>query len=153
MSNEQVALGSSAACARMNRLVVACRDDARAMGRAASAVADPEPRKRLLEQSRQRRGFVEALSLEVTALGGTPAAYGSVIAFLGASVGALRDVVAGSHEGDAYAKCARASLHTEKEYARAAGVALPARARDLVASQSRGVTESSAELGRLRGQH
>src|SRR5437016_4395337 len=99
----EVQTASRPACARMNRIIVACLDDAHALGRAAGVVIDPDGRRRLLDQARSRRGFVDALSAEVRALGGEPAEYGSILATVGTMLGLLRSAVAGAHEGDAYA--------------------------------------------------
>jgi uncharacterized protein (TIGR02284 family) len=149
----ELSIGASAACTRMNRLIVACRDDARALGRTAAVVGDPERRKRLLAQSRRRRAFIEELSGEVTSAGGTPAAFGSIFAALGSSVAFLRDAVAGAHQGDAYAGCARTAQRSQKAYARAAAQGLPSRLIPLVDAQAREISESCDELTRLRDQH
>jgi len=137
----------------MNRLIVACRDDARVFGRAATVVIDPERRKRLLAQSRSRRAFIEVLSREVTTAGGRPAAFGSIFAALESSMVVLREAVAGAHEGDSYAGCMRTAQRSEKAYARVSAQALPARVRTLVEAQAVEISEACAELTRLRDQH
>jgi uncharacterized protein (TIGR02284 family) len=137
----------------MNRLIVACRDDAHASGETASSVMEPGHRKRLLEQARRCRGFAEMLGREVSSLGGTPAKHGSMLAALGASVRSVRSAIGGLHEGDAYADSMRMALRTVKAYTRATSTDLPPRARLVVEAQAREVAEWCAELTRLRGCH
>ncbi|HEY2509557.1 MAG TPA: hypothetical protein VGI39_01755 [Polyangiaceae bacterium] len=142
-----------AACVQLNRLIVVCRDDARSLATSALAVGDPTARKRLLEQARGRRTFVDTLTSEVLTLGGLGVRRGSVHAVLAAGLRNARVAVAGPHEGDAYALCMRTARRTERSYARAALGKLPERSRRLVEAQAREVAESCVELTRIRDQH
>ncbi|HKY36784.1 MAG TPA: hypothetical protein VJN18_12635 [Polyangiaceae bacterium] len=136
--------------AALNRLIVAGRDEALALDTAARIVQGTERRRRLLHQALRRVVFQHDLSAAVVALGGTPAKAASYRARIGGLARAIRRLLAGPHEGDAYATCARATEKTSGVYARVLRTQLPANVRFGIEREFSEIEWDRRELGRLR---
>jgi hypothetical protein len=108
----------------LNRLLLACRSEERALGRAASGFLG-ERRARLRLQEARRLTFQDDLCAGIIALGGRPKTGRSFSARLLAAVGGIRERISGARTENAYAACARATERTERAYAKALRVALP----------------------------
>lgn len=136
--------------AALNRLIVAGRDEALALDTAARIVQGAERRRRLLHQALRRVVFQHDLSAAVVALGGVPAKSASNRARLSGLARAIRRLLAGPHEGDAYATCARATEKTSGAYARVLRSKLPADVRFGIEREFSEIEWDRSELRRLR---
>jgi hypothetical protein len=136
--------------AALNRLIVAGCDESLALKSAASIVQGGERQLRLSHQSLRRTVFRNELSIAVVALGGVAAKSPSLGAKLRASARALTRLVAGPHEGDAYAACARAAESTSAAYHRVLRLTLPGDMRFGIEHESAEVALDCDELARLR---
>ena len=136
--------------AALTRLIVAACDDALALGAAALVVDDAERRGRLLHQARRRAVFQRDLSVAVASLGGVPVKAGSYRAALSRLARAVRRFLAGPHEGDAYAACARAAEKSSAAYATALRSTLPVDVRFGIERQFSETEWDRHELWRLR---
>jgi hypothetical protein len=114
-----------AARAVLNRLLVACRIEERTLGRAASGLSG-ERKARLRIQEARRLTFQDELCGRIIALGGRPKTGRSLSARLLAAFNGIRERVFAAQTESPYAACARAAERTERAYARALRVALPA---------------------------
>ena len=135
-----------AVCGAMNRLILACRNDAHAQDAAAEIVSDVEQRDLLTGYANRRGVFVRELSKIVHALGGRARASGSTTANMAALLRRFRSVVIGVHEGDAYGVCARLEAKAERRYDDALLVHLPDAARTIVERQRKEIAHDAAEL-------
>jgi uncharacterized protein (TIGR02284 family) len=149
---DQTQKNSSARAVRaaLNRLIVAGRDEALALDTAARIVQEADRRRRLLHQALRRVVFQHDLGAAVVALGGTPAKAASYRARIGDLARAIRRLLAGPHEGDAYATCARATENTSGVYARVLRTQLPADVRFGIEREFSEIEWDRRELGRLR---
>lgn len=135
---------------RLNRLIVAGWDEIVACAAAARIVQGTEARERLLQQAARRGVFRHDLSAAAGALGALPASGASLSAKISAGARGLRGLLAGPHQGDAYAACARATEKTASEYVRALGSHLPADIRFGIEQEYSEVEFDCRELRRLR---
>jgi uncharacterized protein (TIGR02284 family) len=150
MPNQTQNSSAGAVRAALNRLIVAGRDEALALDTAARIVQGTEHRRRLLHQALRRVVFQHDLGAAVVALGGTPAKAASYRARVGDLARAIRRLLAGPHEGDAYATCARATEKTCSAYARVLRSKLPADVRFGIERELSEIECDRRELGRLR---
>jgi uncharacterized protein (TIGR02284 family) len=139
-----------AVAAKLNRLIVAGQDEAQTLRTAARIVGGAERRERLQHQALRRAVFQSDLSAAVVALGGVPAQTGSFHAQLGALARGLRRLLAGPHQGDAYAACARAAEKTSNAYARVLRSSLPSNVRFGLERELSELEWDRDELRRLR---
>src|SRR5688500_12019852 len=95
----------------LNRLLIACREEGRALDTGAGLLLGPE-RAGLLHQSRRRGIFRRDLRASVVRLGGDPAKGGSPAAQLSGALWSLQILLGGAHTGDVYRACARAAERT-----------------------------------------
>jgi hypothetical protein len=117
-------VSSRVARAVLNRLLVVCRSEERALGRAASGLRG-ERRARLRQQESRRLTFQGDLCAGIVALGGRPETGRSLSARLLAAATGLGERLLGGRTESPYAACARATERTERAYAKALRVALP----------------------------
>jgi uncharacterized protein (TIGR02284 family) len=141
---------SSALAAKLNRLIVADQDESRTLRTAARIVGGTERRQRLLHQALRRAVFQRDLGAAVVAMGGVPAKAGSLRAMLSGLASGLRRFLAGPHQGDAYASCARACEKTSNAYARVLHSNLPAGVRFGLERELAELEWDCNELRRLR---
>lgn len=141
---------SATVCTTLNRLLVADRDERLALDDAAVIVQGAARRSRLSQQVLRRRVFERDLSRAIVALGGLPATATSYRARIAKAARRLRSLLAGPHEGDAYAACARAAVKTSDAYARALRSRLPTDVRFGVQREFSEIEWDRLELGRLR---
>jgi uncharacterized protein (TIGR02284 family) len=137
----------------LNKLIVACREDALAEGDAARAVRDKAVAVRLREQARQRSAFIDDLGRGVRSLGGRPAAEASGMAWVRSIGRHLRALVGGWHEGDGYAGLVHAEERTARAYADALSGWLPDDARYGVKLQLARIEFDLEEARQARGRH
>ena len=114
----------------LNRLIVACRDEAIALDLAALRIQGPERKERVMEQLRRRTVFCSDLSAGVIALGGVPADRPSLRArFAGLLATLEKTPPQPTYHGSVYAACARAVERTTRAYTKALHLDLPADVR------------------------
>jgi hypothetical protein len=135
----------------LNRLLIACRNEEGALGRAASALSG-ERRARLRQQASRRLTFQGDLCAGIVALGGRPETGRSPSARLLAAVSAVREGIFTARAGavSPYAACARATERTERAYAKALRVELPTDVRFGVERQHVEIAFDRKELRWLR---
>jgi uncharacterized protein (TIGR02284 family) len=112
------------ASAVLNRLLVVCRMEERALGRAASGLLG-ERKARLRVQEARRLTFQDDLCAGILALGGRPRTGRSMSARLSAAWSRVRERLYAVQTENPYAACSRATERTERAYAKALRVALP----------------------------
>jgi len=134
----------------LNRLIVAGHDESLALNEAARTVAGGERRARLLHQALRRVDFRRDLSATVVELGGAPASASSYRARLSGLRRALHRLLAGPHQGDAYAACARATEKTTDAYARVLRSTMTADIRGRLEHELTEIDWDGRELRRLR---
>lgn len=136
------------ACRRLNRLILACNDSARAQSSAATIVSGSERRGDLEDGASRRIAFIDALSEEVRRLGGTADEGGTAFEALRAAASWFRTQIVGENGGDSYSTCARIEAAAARLYVTALDdPRLPERARRLVTEQHEVI---SADHDRLR---
>jgi uncharacterized protein (TIGR02284 family) len=143
-----ISLSSRAVCAVMNRLILACKDDARAQDAAATIVHGQGAREHLRECADERRAFVRELGAIVHERGGTARTNGSASAGVFELFRFGRAAVIGTNDGDTYGMCARVEARTAEAYAEALLLELPAVVRAVVERQQVEIQRDSAELRR-----
>jgi len=117
---------SKRACRALNRLLVACRDEAMALDLAVLRMQRPERRERLAEQLRRRTVFRDDLGAAIVALGGVPVQRPSYRAKLRSIFASFEETpLVWPHVGTAYRACARSVERTARAYARALALDLP----------------------------
>jgi uncharacterized protein (TIGR02284 family) len=136
--------------AALNRLIIACRDEALALDTAARIVQGAERRRRLSHQALRRVVFQRDLSAAVVGLGGRPVTTASYRARVASLARAVRRLLAGPHQGDAYAACARATAKTGAAYTRVLRSKLPADVRFGIERELSEIEWDRDELSRLR---
>lgn len=134
----------------LNRLIVAGWGEVLALEEAIRIVPVADRSGNLPEKAARRRVFRQDLSAAVVALGGVPANGASVTARSRSWARSLRRLVAGPHEGDAYAACARAAECATSEYTRVLRSGLPNDVRFGVERQHAEIDLDCRELRRLR---
>jgi hypothetical protein len=134
----------------LNRLVVACRDEALALDAAARGIRGEMTRARIQRQVSRRRTFREDLGTGIVALGGIPAEHGSLGGAMSTALSSVWRLIAGPHTGDTYAVCARATEKTALAYRSALELELPDDARYGIESQCAEIDLDVTELRRLR---
>ncbi len=139
-----------AARSALNRLIVAGRGEIMVLDVGARIVDGTERRARLRQQIERRLVFQRDLANAVTALGGVPATHATSAARIAGVARGVRRLMAGPHEGDAYAACARATERTASAYSQALRLELPADVRFGVEQQDAEVEWDRSELRRLR---
>jgi uncharacterized protein (TIGR02284 family) len=141
-----------AACAVMNRLILACEEDILVHGAAARTVKDLFARDLFVERTRRRALFVEELSTLIVALAGTPRAgeaeFGQRAGLVRRSLALFRGFLNVFHDGHAYDACIRIEAETERVYNQVLHCRLPAEARTVIARQHLEVADDRAKLRR-----
>lgn len=136
--------------AALDGLVVACYDEGIALDAAALIVRGPERKGRLQQQSRRRAVFRRDLEAGVVALGGVPTKGASYGARVRSAFSSVRGLLAGPHQGDAYATCARATGKSALAYSKALDLELAGDVRFGLDRQYVEVEFDRQELRRLR---
>jgi uncharacterized protein (TIGR02284 family) len=134
----------------LNRIVVACRDEAIVINSAAHTLSDAKRRAYLRQQTRRRRSFRRDLADRIIDLGGAPAARASFHVRLAGVLHRVWGFMAGAHPADTYAACARATSNTAHACAKALQLELPAGIRLDIARKYTEVETELKELRRLR---
>lgn len=136
--------------ARLNGLIVRCRDDSRTYREAAAAHGIH--RDELLALSRRRSSFAEALSGFVRQAGSAPNRHGSVAGWMRRSLFDLRVAVLGQHHlGDSLHACAQQESRTSGGYKRALELTWSTEVDALLRSQLGEIDEGCARVTHLRG--
>lgn len=150
MSTSASQPGNATLVRRLNRLIVAGYAEVMTLSAAARIVESKEGSLRLTRRAQRRGVFRQHLDDAVVTLGGVPAKRAAWSAFAAAWARGLRRLLAGVHEGDAYAACARATERTTSEYARALERALPSDVRLGLEREQAEIQLDGRELRRLR---
>lgn len=139
---------SHANAERLNGLIVACNDDARAQTAAARIVGGARGA-RLDETTARRVSFARELTDLLRSFGRRADEGGSTFEAVRAAVHSVNALVIGENPGDAYSSCARIAARTDRLYQRAALGSLPLRVEEVVTRHQAEVANDCAELRRL----
>jgi uncharacterized protein (TIGR02284 family) len=142
-------MGNGAQMARLNRLIVRCKDDVRTYR--AAAAAHGLHRDELLALSRRRSSFAEALSGVLRRAGVAPSRYGSVAGWLRRALSRLRTTLLGeTHLGDSLDACAWQESRTEAGYREALERTWSAEVDGILRTQLDEIAEAHARVRLLR---
>jgi hypothetical protein len=138
---------------QLNALIVDSYDETLALDEAAGLLRDPERRGWLRGRSVRRLSFRRDLGAGMASLGADPAAQPASSSFAAKYWGVLRRLrrfLNGTHEGDAYAVCARAAAKSVQAYGAALELELPDDVRFGLGRHYEELDADRIELRRLR---
>jgi uncharacterized protein (TIGR02284 family) len=142
--------GRRGSCAILNRLIRGCRDDV-VVQRAAALSVQPGTGLDDLHRSIARRGvFIEELSAQIRALGGSPRKMPSLFGNVWGVLRRMRFAVIGENDGDAYQTCARVERKTEAAYDHALLLNLPIAAHEVIEQQQLEIEKDGIGFRRSR---
>lgn len=144
------ALSPEAACAAMNRLMIACRADLSVQKAAAATVQNLHARDDLLLRCKRRDAFITELASEIRVLGGTPGKRATLFGDLWGALRRARYFLIGDNDGDAFATCADVETTTEKKYAAARNRHFPNGCDEVIARQHDEIERDRINLRRAR---
>jgi hypothetical protein len=138
--------------ARLDRLILACNDGARAQAAAALIVGGSRA-DRLEEAAARRASFADELAEMIRLFGGKaePRSTGSTSVYetIRAAIHGVNSLIIGENAGDAYGSCARIEAKTEKLYARTSCLDLPRAVIEVMIRHHLEISADHAELRRL----
>lgn len=134
----------------LDSLISAVNDELLVLESSERIVESSLLRDRLRQQARRRRGARTDLSSALAGLGGSPSSNAGWRVRLAHAVRSIARVLAGAHQGDILAACARATAKTERSYWNALNEVLPPNIRSFVEPQYQQTSVDLATLRRLR---